>query len=120
LTRSPPPATPTSRSNGRTASACRPSPTAPSAFYQDEAEYGEVIWRFAPQAAEQARGYLFHPDQVMEDNPDGSLTIRFTASGHLEMCWHLYTWGDSVEVVEPEVLRRMVEGYRRGDFPARP
>jgi predicted DNA-binding transcriptional regulator YafY len=32
------------------------------------------------------------------------------------MCWHLYQWGDTVEVLAPEALRRMVEGYRRADF----
>jgi predicted DNA-binding transcriptional regulator YafY len=32
------------------------------------------------------------------------------------MCWHLYQWGDAVEVLAPEALRRMVEGYRRGKF----
>jgi len=33
-----------------------------------------------------------------------------------EICWHLYQWGDAVEVLEPEALREMVEGHRRGDF----
>ncbi|MEJ1157316.1 helix-turn-helix transcriptional regulator [Prosthecomicrobium sp. N25] len=88
--------------------------------YQNEAEYGPVAWRFRPEAADQARGYLFHPEQVLEDEPDGSLVVRFHASGHLEMCWHLYAWGDRVEVLEPAALRRMVDGYRRSDFAAMP
>ena len=46
--------------------------------------------------------------------------VRFTASGHLEMAWHLYTWGDAVEVLAPQPLRAMVERHRRGDFPALP
>jgi predicted DNA-binding transcriptional regulator YafY len=89
-------------------------------LFQSEAEYGEVVWRFAPRAAAQARGYLFHPDQTTQDEPDGSLTVRFFASGHLEMAWHLYAWGDAVEVVKPKALRRMVEGYRRSDFGVLP
>jgi predicted DNA-binding transcriptional regulator YafY len=88
--------------------------------FHAEAEYGEVVWRFAPRAAEVAREFLFHPDQEMTEEPDGSLTLRFRASGHLEMAWHLYQWGDAVEVLAPEALRRMVEGHRRGDFPALP
>ncbi len=32
---------------------------------------------------------------------DGSLLVRFEAAGHLEMAWHLYAWGDAVEVVKP-------------------
>jgi hypothetical protein len=56
--------------------------------------------------------FPFRPTRVLEDLPDGSLTVRFNASGHLEMCWHLYMWGDQVEVLAPEVLRKMVEPYR--------
>jgi predicted DNA-binding transcriptional regulator YafY len=85
-----------------------------------EAERGEVVWRFAPSAAATAREFLFHPRQTATDEPDGSLTVRFEACGWLEMAWHLYQWGDRVEVLAPEPLRRMVEGHRRGDLPALP
>jgi predicted DNA-binding transcriptional regulator YafY len=89
-------------------------------LFQSEQEYGDVVWRFSPAAADHARGYLFHPEQTTEDLPDGSLLVRFRAAGHLEMAWHLYAWGDAVEVVAPERLRLMVEGHRRGDFGALP
>ena len=56
----------------------------------------------------------------MTEEPDGSLIVRFTASGHLEMVWHLYMWGDAVEVLAPESLRVMVDLHRREDFPALP
>jgi predicted DNA-binding transcriptional regulator YafY len=88
--------------------------------YQDEARYGEVIWRFAPHAAESARAFLFHPSQSLEDQDDGSLVVRFTASGWLEMAWHLYQWGDAVEVLAPAGLAAMVAGHRRGDWEALP
>ena len=88
--------------------------------YHAEDEYGEVVWRFAPHAAAAAREFLFHPTQEMTEEEDGSLTVRFTASGHLEMAWHLYQWGDAVEVIAPESLRLMVAAHRRGDFPALP
>ena len=52
--------------------------------------------------------------------PDGSVTIRFAASGHLEMAWALYPWGDKVEVIKPEALRLLVQGHQREDFPAVP
>ena len=58
--------------------------------YQDEARYGEVVWRFAPAAAPTARDFVFHPGQSFEDQPDGALVVRFHASGWLEMAWHLY------------------------------
>ncbi len=61
----------------------------------------EVEWKFAPAAASAAREYVFHPTQTTEECPDGSLIVRFTAGGALEMSWHLHTWGDAVKVLKP-------------------
>lgn len=58
--------------------------------YHAAHEYGEMIWRFAPTAASIAQEFTFHPAQEMTAEPDGSLTVRYNASGHLEMAWHLY------------------------------
>lgn len=81
--------------------------------FENSAEHGDVVWRFAPRAAPHARRFVFHPSQQVEEEPDGSLLIRFRASGHLEMCWHLYAWGDAVEVLQPAPLREMVKGHQR-------
>lgn len=89
------------------------------AFFAEQ-EYADVVWRFAPEAAAAARGFRFHPDQRLEDQFDGSLIVRFKACGHLEMAWHLYSWGDKVEVIEPAALREMVAAHRRSDFTALP
>ena len=88
--------------------------------FQSDEEFGEVVWRFTPDAVRHAREFEFHPDQLFEDQPDGSLIVRFHAAGLLEMCWHLYAWGDKVEVLAPPALRAMIEGHRRNDFPALP
>lgn len=88
--------------------------------FQNDQEHGEVIWRFSSKSADHARTFEFHPDQVLQDQPDGSLIVRFRAAGHLEMCWHLYAWGDNVEVLSPDALRIMVTGFQRSDFPALP
>jgi predicted DNA-binding transcriptional regulator YafY len=79
-----------------------------------------VVWRFAPEAAARAAGFLFHPTQRLEPQPDGSLVVRFHAAGWLEMAWHLYQWGDKIEVLAPEGLRKLVEGHQRPDFDALP
>lgn len=84
--------------------------------WQDPSQYGEVVWRFAPRAVQVATEFEFHPSQLLELQPDGGLIVRFKASGWLEMAWHLYQWGDAVEVLAPEPLRRMVENHRRSDF----
>ncbi|WP_201764371.1 helix-turn-helix transcriptional regulator [Hyphomicrobium denitrificans] len=88
--------------------------------FQNPQEYGEVVWRFSPRAAAHARGFEFHPSQQAEDQPDGSLIVRFKASGHLEMAWYLYMWGAEVEILEPAALREMVADHRRTDFPGLP
>jgi len=89
-------------------------------LFQRDAEFSTIVWRFKPEAADQARGFLFHPSQTDELQEDGSLIVRFEASGLLEMAWHLYTWGDKVEVIEPAELREMIAGHQRSDFPAMP
>ena len=88
--------------------------------FHDDREYGETVWKFAPDAADRALRFLFHPSQTSEILDDGSLLVRFRASGHLEMAWLLYSWGSSVEVLEPPSLAAMVNPFRRDDFPALP
>jgi len=88
--------------------------------YVNAAEVERVVWRFSVDAADRARRFVFHPDQTVVENNDGTITVTFSACGRHEMCWHLYSWGDKVEVLEPEELRTMIEGYRRTDFKALP
>ena len=71
-----------------------------------------MVWRFTPEAAANARDFVFHPSQVMENQEDGSLIVRFRAGGDLEMAWHLYCWGDQVEVLEPQRLADMTHDHR--------
>lgn len=88
--------------------------------FHADAEFGPVIWRFTPSAAPVAREFEFHPTQQLTEEPDGSLRVEFTASGWIEMVWHLYTWGNQVEVIAPEALRAMVAGFQRGDLGVLP
>jgi predicted DNA-binding transcriptional regulator YafY len=69
----------------------------------------DVVWRFTPEAAADARLYLFHPTQVMTDEPDGSLTVSFRAGGLREMCWHLFRWSNQVEIIAPRELRLLYQ-----------
>ncbi|WP_316016184.1 WYL domain-containing protein, partial [Roseobacter sp. HKCCA0434] len=88
--------------------------------FHDDARHGRVTWRFAPEAAAQAGEWQFHPGQRVVREPDGALIVSFEASGWLEMAWHLYMWGDAVQVLEPKGLARIVEGWQRSDFEALP
>lgn len=51
----------------------------------------DVEWLFDKDVADEASQYIFHPNQTMYQNDDGSLTVKFRAGGKLEMDWHLYT-----------------------------
>jgi predicted DNA-binding transcriptional regulator YafY len=73
----------------------------------------DIVWRFTLEAAPSARNYEFHPTQQLEQQPDGGLIVRFHAGGLLEMCWHLYTWGDAVTVLAPPELKRKMAGAAR-------
>jgi predicted DNA-binding transcriptional regulator YafY len=73
----------------------------------------DVVWRFTPEAAPHAREFLFHPSQELKEQRDGSLIVSFRAGGRHEMIWHLYSWGDKVEVLEPKELAVEVNPFRR-------
>ena len=68
----------------------------------------QVTLRFTPNAAPDAAAFLFHPDQQIANNDDGSLTVHFKAGGAVEMCWHLFTWGEEVTIERPDRLRKQM------------
>ncbi len=80
--------------------------------FHSDADVSRVVWRFSPAAAATAREFAFHPNQEMVEQEDGGLIVSFEASGLVEMAWHLYKWGDTVEVIEPAALRELVAGWQ--------
>ena len=66
----------------------------------------DVVLRFNADAARDVAAFLFHPEQTVTENEDGSVTVCFKAGGIEEMCWHLVTWEDGVTVEKPARLRR--------------
>jgi predicted DNA-binding transcriptional regulator YafY len=74
--------------------------------FQEEPE--DITLRFNASAAVDARRFQFHPGQSLEDQPDGSLIVRFRAGGFQEMINHLFTWGDAVDVIAPTRLQSMM------------
>jgi predicted DNA-binding transcriptional regulator YafY len=68
----------------------------------------DVVLRFTPEAADDAEGWLFHPSQQTERTENGSLIVKFRVGGAKEICWHLFTWEDGVEILGPEQLRTMM------------
>lgn len=77
-------------------------------IYQDDTH--DVILRILPHGREDAVRWRFHARQKVEPQSDGSTLVRFRASGMRELAWHLFTWGDKVEIVEPPALMEMMRG----------
>ena len=48
------------------------------------------------------------------ENTDATLTVRFTAGGIDEICWHLVTWGEIVTVEKPTHLRQRLAAMCAG------
>lgn len=63
---------------------------------------------FSAAATTDAAEYIFHPRQSLERLDDGSLRVRFCASGIRELCWHLFTWGAKVAIEAPDDLKAMM------------
>lgn len=77
-------------------------------IYHDEIQ--DVVLRIKPKGAEDALRWRFHPTQTVTQEADGSVTVTFRAGGMRELAWHLFTWGDAVEIVAPQALKdKMVE-----------
>lgn len=75
-------------------------------IYQDDVEH--VRLRVKPHGAEEALGWRFHPTQELDPQEDGSVLVNFEAAGMRELAWHLFTWGDKVEILGPERLKTMM------------
>ena len=77
-------------------------------IYHDEIQ--DVVLRIKPKGAEDALRWRFHPTQTVTQEADRSVTVTFRAGGMRELAWHLFTWGDAVEIVAPQALKdKMVE-----------
>jgi predicted DNA-binding transcriptional regulator YafY len=68
----------------------------------------DVVLRVKPHGAADALGWRFHSNQEVAEQPDGSVLVSFTASGMLELAWHLFTWADKVEILAPPRLQSLM------------
>jgi CRISPR-associated endonuclease/helicase Cas3 len=67
-----------------------------------------VVLRFDAGVAGRVRETVWHPSQVLEAQPDGSLLWSVEIAGTLELVSWIRGWGHEVEVLEPEALRREI------------
>jgi len=84
-------------------------------------EPADIVLRFDPEVADEAKAYVFHSEQTILQESDGSVTARFSAGGLLELAQHLMRWGPNVTIIAPdrlgEIMRDEVQAlhdhYRR-------
>lgn len=65
-----------------------------------------VTIRFSADVADDVRDYRIHPTQTLEEQPDGSVRVHFTAGGWKEISWFVMQWEGKAEIVEPEHLKQ--------------
>jgi predicted DNA-binding transcriptional regulator YafY len=84
----------------------------PFAYFEGPQE--DVELRVLPHGMLDLRNYRFHPSQSVEAHPGGGVIVRFRASGMLELAWHLFSWGNKIEIVQPDSLRQQMIAELQG------
>ena len=65
-----------------------------------------VKLKFNSDIADDVMSYNFHPTQKFEKQDDGSVIVKFKASGDKSIMWHVFKWGENVEILAPKELRQ--------------
>lgn len=68
-------------------------------------EIQDVKLLFSKDVADEVTSYNFHPTQKVKKNEDGTVNVKFKASGEYEILWHLFKWGNSVKILSPKSLK---------------
>lgn len=72
--------------------------------YQNEEIKVELL--FSSAVAEDVLNFNFHPTQKVRQNDDGTVTVKFRASGDLQILWHVFKWGSDVQIISPKSLKK--------------
>lgn len=73
------------------------------------AYFGKILnvkLKFDKEIAQDVINYNFHPTQKFEQQKDGSVIVKFKASGDKSIMWHVFKWGNKVEILAPKELRK--------------
>lgn len=73
----------------------------------------EIVLHFSAQAARRVRETMWHPDEQIETQVDGSLLWRAPVDEWREMLPWVRGWGADVTVLAPEEMRREMTGEAR-------
>jgi len=67
-----------------------------------------VRLKFKPDVARIMEETIWHPSQVVERQSGGALIMTLRVATSTELCSWILGWGEKVEVLEPEELRREI------------
>jgi len=68
----------------------------------------DVVLRFDPGVAHRVRESVWHRSQRLVERRDGGIELTVTVAGIVEIRPWILSWGDAVEVIAPDELRRSV------------
>ncbi len=71
-----------------------------------DGEAKTIKLRFRPELARIMEETVWHPSQVLQPQRDGSMIVTFTVTDTIELYSWILSWGEKVEVLEPESLRQ--------------
>lgn len=72
-------------------------------IYQNKPIKVELL--FDKIVREDVLNHNFHPTQKIKENPDGTISVKFSASGSHEIIWHLFKWSDNFKLISPKSLK---------------
>lgn len=71
-----------------------------------QGEIYDVKLLFNADVADEVKNFNFHPTQKIKENDDGTVSVKFKASGDYEIMWHLFRWGSAVKILAPKSLKK--------------
>jgi predicted DNA-binding transcriptional regulator YafY len=84
---------------------------------ETDAEIREIVIRCDAEVAKYVREKRWHATQQIEEEPEGSIVVRWRLNSIIEVCRWIQSWGEGVEVLEPIELRELV--YQRAHAMAK-
>lgn len=76
--------------------------------------HGEILdvkLSFSQELAPEAKKFNFHPTQKIKEEKDGTITVKFKASGSKEIIWHVFKWGAGCKILAPKSLKEEYKKY---------
>ena len=73
-----------------------------------EGDVKTIRLKFSPEIARIIEETIWHPSQVLERPKDGSVIMTLQVMDTVDLYSWILSWGEKVEVLEPEELRQDV------------